>query len=101
MIVVNWSAVVVLFCVRERLLRMVSKMRHVLFVLVIAVMSLFSHRVRIVTVEATVMHWAVIEVLRVVVSVMVSMLHLVVRVMVVRVVVLSNVFWLMHVSIDR
>jgi len=101
MIVVNWSTVVILFCVRERLFRVVSKVRHVLLILVIRVATFMRHWILVVTMETAMMHWAIIEMLRIVMSVMVSMLHLVVRVMVVRVVVLSNVFWLMHVSIDR
>ena len=57
-----------------------------------------GQRVVILSVDASVVEWAVVEVLAIVVHVMVSMLHLVVGVMVLRVVVHSDVLRLVGVS---
>lgn len=100
MIVVDWGAVVVLLSVSQGLLRVVSEVRHVLLVLVVGVVALVSHWIIVVAVETAVMHWAVIEVLTVVVGVVVAVLHLVMSVVQISVVVLSNVLWLVMVSID-
>lgn len=54
---------------------------HVLLVLIIAMTSLMSHWVLVATVETTMVHRAIIEVLRIVMSIMMTVLHLVVSVM--------------------
>ena len=73
----DWSAVIVLFSVGERLLRVMGVVRHILFVLVVGVVALMSHRVVILSVQAAVVVWTVIEMIRIIVGVMVAMLGLV------------------------
>lgn len=100
-VVMDRCTIVVLLCVCQWLLRVMCKVRHVLLILIVAVASLMGHWVVVVAVETTVVHWAVIEVFRVVVSVMVTVLHLVMCVMQVSIVMLSNVLWLVMMIIDR
>ena len=78
-IVVDGGTIVVLLGVSEGLLGAVRELWHEPFMLIWSVMSTSFHRVFVVTMETTVMHGAVIEVLRVVVVVMtqrvVSVVH--------------------------
>ena len=99
MIVVNWCTIVVLFGMSQRLLRVMSEVRHVLLILIVGVAAFVLHGVLVVSVETTVVVGAIIEVLRVVVSVMMTMLHLVVSIVVIRVVMLSDVLRLVVVAI--
>ena len=99
MIVVNWCTIVVLFGMSQRLLRVMSEVRHVLLILIVGVAAFVLHGVLVVSVETTVVVGAIIEVLRVVVSVMMTMLHLVVSIVVIRVVMLSDVLRLVVVTI--
>ena len=69
--VMNRCTVVILLCMRERLLGVVSEVRDVLFALVGAVSSMVRHWINIDTVKSTVSERLVIEVLRIVVDVMV------------------------------
>ena len=78
---------------------MMGKVRHMLLILVVRVVSLMGHWVIVVAVETSMMVRAVIEVLRVVVSIMMTMFHLVVRVVMIRIVMLSNMLGLVMVRI--
>ena len=70
---------------------MMGKVRHMLLILVVRVVSLMGHWVIVVAVETSMVVRAVIEVLRVVVSIVVAVLNLVVCIMMVRVVMLCDV----------
>lgn len=100
MVVVDWRTVIVFLCVGQGLFRVVCEVRYVLLVLIVAMTSLVSHWVLVVAVKTAMVVRAIIEVLGVVVSVMVTMLHLVVRVMNVSVMMLRDVLWHVQVSIN-
>lgn len=99
-VVMDRCTVIIFFCVGQGLFRVVCEVRHVLLILIVAVMSLMCHWIFVVAVKTAVVVGAVIEVLGVIVSVMVTMLHLVVRVVNVSVVMLRDVLWLVQVSIN-
>lgn len=101
MVVMDWCSVIVLLCVGKGLFRVMSEVRHMLFVLIVAVMSLLSHWVVVATVETSMVHWAIIEVLRIVMSIVMAVLDLVVSVMMICIMMLSNMLWLVMMSIDR
>jgi len=72
MVMMNWCTVVVLLSVRQRLLRVVGKVRHVLLILIVRVVSPVSHRILVVTVQAPMVIRTVIEVFRIVVAVVMA-----------------------------
>lgn len=76
MIVVDGGTVVVLLGVSERLFGVVGEMRHMLFILIVRVVTFGSHRVIVVSVETAMMHRGIIEVLGVVMCIMMSVLNL-------------------------
>ena len=76
-------------------------MRHVFLVFVVRVVTFSSHRIVVVTMETAMMVRAIVEVLRIIVSIVVTVFHLVMGVMDVRVVVHSDVFRfmkMMHIN---
>ena len=80
---------------------MVSEVRHVFLVFVVRVVTFSSHRIVVVTMETAMMVRAIVEVLRIIVSIVVTVFHLVMGVMDVRVVVHSDVFRfmkMMHIN---
>ena len=99
--VVNRCSIIVLLSVRQRLLGMVREVRHVLLILVVRVVSLVGQWVVILAVDASMVVRAVIEVLRVVGGVVVTVLHLVMSVVMVGVVVHGDVLRLVQVRIQR
>ena len=99
--VVDRCTVVVLLSVSKWLLRVLSEVRHVFLVLVVAVEALVSHWVLIDSMDSSVVHRRVVEVLRVVVGVVMTVLHLMMGVMHVSEVVLCHVLWVMQVCIKR
>ena len=79
-----------------------SEVRHVFLVFVVRVVTFSSHRIVVVTMETAMMVRAIVEVLRIIVSIVVTVFHLVMGVMDVRVVVHSDVFRFMKmVHINR
>ena len=76
-------AVVVLLGMCEGFFGVVGEMGHVLFVLVVRVVSFVGHWVIVLTVEAAMVEGAVIEVLTVIVGIMVTVLDLMMCVVVV------------------
>ena len=100
MVVMDRGTVVVLLCVSQWLLRVVSEVRHVLLVLIVRMVAFVSHRVIVVAVETAMVDWAIIEVLTVVVSVMMAVFHLVVSIVVISVVMLGDVLRLVVVGVD-
>lgn len=101
MVVMDGGTIVVLFGVSQRLFRVVSEVGYVLLILIVRVMTFRGHWVIVFTVKTAMMVRAIIEVLRVVMGIMMSMLHLVVCVMVIRLVVLGEMLWLVGMSVNR
>ena len=79
-----------------------SEVRHVFLVFVVRVVTFSSHRIVVVTMETAMMVRTIVEVLRIIVSIVVTVFHLVMGVMDVRVVVHSDVLRFMKmVHINR
>ena len=74
---------------------MVSVVGNVLLIFMVRSGCSVSHWVYVLTVETTVVHWAVVEVLIIVMSVVMAVLDLVMGIVVLGIVVNGNVLWLM------
>ena len=99
--VMDWCAVIILLSVGQRLLRVVSEVGNMLFILVVGMMSFMRHRIVILAMETAVVIRAVIEVFSVIMGIMMTVLHFVMGVVVVGVVMQGNVLWLMKMRIER